>query len=1845
MGAVVKKKIIGWTTLGAALLVTGVVLFRTQPEQVSEEQTASTRPEHPLLNAVHPAGAQCERIVGTTSNAMTSAEGFQVLEERQRMLGNGNIELRRLVMQSGKYPQRIRIETLRKDPDQGAFVRAGLVEMVADQVLVNLRSGQSVDTLKDIASAYGAEVVRSLSDERTFIVRLEAPGLEAVEQAIEYFTQAVAAVAYAEPDYIRQLSAEPNDPLYGDLWGMPQISMPDAWDLSTGDAKIVVAVLDTGMDMDHPDLLSNLWENTIEIPDDNIDNDGNGYEDDVYGWDFVSEDSDPEDGHGHGTHCAGTIGAIGNNSTQVVGVCWNVSIMPVRVADDSGSLADSDIVDGIIYAARNGAKVLSNSYGGEGFSQTTYDAIEYANAQDCIFVAAAGNEGSDNDLVPIYPAGYDLPNVVSVAATDEDDQLASFSNYGASSVDLAAPGVDIVSTYLDGSTTSMSGTSMACPHVAGAMALLSCLYEDISPAEAKQIALDSADVLDELEGVILTGGRLNVLAMIQSASDADQDGIPDAWEELYGLNPNDPLDAALDGDGDYLSNLQEYRNACDPNDADSDDDSLIDGWEVRYGYNPVNVMGTLPELQYLGFNSDCLEAYDVVIRDGYAYVADGSYGLKILDLSSPESPELVGAYATSGSAQGVVVEGNYAYVADAENGLFIVDVSTPSSPSLVGSLETSALKVDVVGEYAYVAAYTNGFKIASIADPENPVWTGQFITVGLEVYDVTVLGSTAYVGVDGAMARINVSNPSSPQLLSSHVSGYDGVGVVATEDAILAALNPFGVVAYDTSLNSLGGFETPGEAEDVAYLDGLIYVADGSEGLRILNGSDLGNITAHASYEYIEAYGVTVADGYAYVAGLDGGLQIFQSSVDTDEDGMYDSWEILHFGNLDQTGSDDFDADGVINWGEYLADLDPTDADQDGDGLVDGLEEVQIYLTDPRTDDTDEDGLTDLFEVTTNGVDNLYLTDPLTSDTDEDGMDDLWEIEKGLNPLVNDAADDSDDDGATNLDENLAGTDPNDSDSDDDGIPDGWEIDRGINPLIDDAADDPDGDTLSNLQEYGYNTDPLKADSDADGLSDPDEINTYGTDPNDADSDDDGMPDGWEIGYGLNPLVNDADTDRDGDNLDNYEEYLNGSDPESADTDVDGFDDGWEFAWGTSATNGADPLVVDDDGTYDWWKYGGQPQDPQQSDPDEDGSLTHPFDAIQEAIDVASNGVTILVREGEYYGYGNRDINLASLELRILAENQSDPSATVVKSHGLGPVFVFQGGQSTNTVLAGFTIQSSMEGIDCSNGDCGEENGIICEDASSPLITNCVVELCRDDGIYCDFNSSPMLIDVTIQTIYEGHGIYAINGSTPTIMGCTIDRIYEGSGIYVSDSSGLQVQNTTITDCDSGRGLFLENDGTAEIVNTTISGCMGGIRCDNSSPMMDRCTISDNTAPDYFTENGVGYLAGFNIALWADESDDATDEQHEEENGGGILLMSGSFPTLQNCVIVNNQTTASDPEYSTGDSVKPYYGLGGGIFAGAECSVRLINCTLADNVAMTLGGGFTTYGNYVEYLRNTVIWGNTCYAAWLDADEDPSVFYTPGNANFNALHCNEGTSHFDPWYCDINDGFGFVGDRYNFESDPLFVGGGDYRLQSGSPCIDVGTYYEAPLYDRDEVPRPLDGDADTNTYYSIDIGAYEYLNPLADTDGDGWLDGVDIDPVTVLSTLSDFLAQYGLSSPSADTDADGMSNEDEFNLGTNPTSWDTDGDNSPDGDEVIAGTLATDPTSYFYVSDIRPLAAGGCEVVFDSVEGRDYTVYFCTEIGGDWEELVVNEPGDGSEMVIVDPNPTDTCFYKVEVSN
>jgi hypothetical protein len=319
------------------------------------------------------------------------------------------------------------------------------------------------------------------------------------------------------------LSVAPNDSFLNNQWALGSISAYGAWSQTVGSKNVVVAIIDSGIDLNHADLKDNLWTNPGEIADDGIDNESNGYIDDVYGWNFYSNNNDVQDRYGHGTHIAGIIGAVGNNAVGVAGVNWNVSLMTLKFTDDrgigyTGAAAQAmDYMSMMKHTYGVNVVVANASWGGgTGFSNMLYGAINRLNDNGIVLSVAAGNNGSDNDITLRYPSCYDVPNVISVGALGYDKiNLAGFSNYGSTTVDLAAPGSMIYSTIPYNNYGYKSGTSMAAPFVTGTVALLNSI-KPLSVAEVKGVIFQEVDKLPELFGKVATGGKLNIEAAIDS---------------------------------------------------------------------------------------------------------------------------------------------------------------------------------------------------------------------------------------------------------------------------------------------------------------------------------------------------------------------------------------------------------------------------------------------------------------------------------------------------------------------------------------------------------------------------------------------------------------------------------------------------------------------------------------------------------------------------------------------------------------------------------------------------------------------------------------------------------------------------------------------------------------------------------------------------------------------------------------------------------------------------------------------------------------------------------------------------------------------------------------------------------------------------------------------------------------------------------------------------------------------------------------------------------------------------------------------------------------------------------
>jgi len=482
---------------------------------------------------------------------------------------------------------------------------------VEGELLVKFRPGVTKAAALKRHQAMGAAVIRGFSLVHGLDHIKLPPGITVKEAVVRYMSDGD--VEYAEPNYIKKALLIPNDTYFTQQWGLQRVKAPQAWDITTGSSGVTVAVIDTGIDYSHPDLMPNIWVNGKETNcSDGVDNDGNGYIDDCRGWDFTrcasfnasgyctapkSPDNNPMDDNGHGTHVAGIIGAVGNNGIGVAGVGWNIRLMPLKFLNGDGEGTDADEIEAIQYALSNGAKVINASFSGSYYSQAEYDAIASARNAGVIVVAAAGNGGDDgigdnNDVAPEYPAGYNLPNIISVAATDQNDSKTSWSNYGPNSVHVAAPGKDIFSTYPSGYAIS-SGTSMSTPFVSGLAGLLYSYYTDFTYSQIRETVFRYVDVLPALQGLIRTGGRINAYRALSSlltpsdltATAASPASITLSWKDNATGEDGYKVERKI-GSGPYV------EIATPGIDASSYTDSgLIDG--VQYTYR-VRAYNTIP---------------------------------------------------------------------------------------------------------------------------------------------------------------------------------------------------------------------------------------------------------------------------------------------------------------------------------------------------------------------------------------------------------------------------------------------------------------------------------------------------------------------------------------------------------------------------------------------------------------------------------------------------------------------------------------------------------------------------------------------------------------------------------------------------------------------------------------------------------------------------------------------------------------------------------------------------------------------------------------------------------------------------------------------------------------------------------------------------------------------------------------------------------------------------------------------------------------------------------------------------------------------------------------------------
>lgn len=446
--------------------------------------------------------------------------------------------------------------------------QAHAADYVPGEMIVKLKEGTAKSALFSMKSL-GVELKETISlvnREAIHVVRFDETQKGAMK-AMQSMLSDMPEVEYAEPNFIYKIVKPiahknilsnildvkddnnayytPVDARFGELWGLrntgnnapagvngvegADVDALRAWEITQGSRDIKIAVIDTGIDYNHPDLAEQMWTNEAELNgEEGVDDDGNGYVDDIHGYDFANNDGDPNDGHSHGTHCAGTIGAA-HNAFGVAGVMRDVQFVGVKFLTDSGSGSTANAIKSIDYATRVGVDIMSNSWGGGGRSEALKEAIERANDAGIVFTAAAGNSSTDNDSRPHYPSNYEVDNVISVAATTASDDIASFSCYGKRTVHIGAPGHKILSTVKDGGYASYSGTSMATPHVSGVIGLLLSQEQGLSPLEVRNRVMRTSDPVAALRGKTINSGRINAFNLLTNHEPERSEPKPEDW--------------------------------------------------------------------------------------------------------------------------------------------------------------------------------------------------------------------------------------------------------------------------------------------------------------------------------------------------------------------------------------------------------------------------------------------------------------------------------------------------------------------------------------------------------------------------------------------------------------------------------------------------------------------------------------------------------------------------------------------------------------------------------------------------------------------------------------------------------------------------------------------------------------------------------------------------------------------------------------------------------------------------------------------------------------------------------------------------------------------------------------------------------------------------------------------------------------------------------------------------------------------------------------------------------------------------------------------------------------------
>ena len=1116
----------------------------------------------------------------------------------------------------------------------------------AGELIIKFKSSLDESIIKEHFKDSGFSLAQNLSNTDNLWL-VEFDNSITVKDALVKLKDFEDIIHYAERNMIGSINSIPSDPYYDSQWSLTNesdtdIDAPELWEIYPNPSEVIIGVIDTGIDYAHEDLSSNVWVNPNEIPSNGIDDDGNGYIDDIYGIDAHNQDSNPLDDHNHGTHVSGTIAAQSNNNYGISGIHKNAKIVSCKAFDANGFGSISSAITCLNYfkalkLAGNKIVVTNNSYGFSEFSQAFMDAVQQNIDAGIGLVAAAGNDSTDLDVYTSfkqYPSLFEINEIINVASIEESGGLSYFSNYGAGQVDIAAPGSSIYSTIVNG-YAYMSGTSMASPHVAGAYAIIASHSYDLTVSEIKQVILDDAKPLDALIGKVSNG---TTLKLSTPRIDSDNDGIPDYWEDLHSLNKNEASDALLDSDEDGLTNLEEYENQTNPSLSDSDGDGLTDGEEVNtHNTNPNSADsdqdGLNDYIEINTHNTDPLNSDSD--NDGLSDYAE--INIHQTDPNLADTDE-------DGESDGKEIEFGY-------------DPNDPDSRPVILSkfeygfdtaLHSNWSKPEAAEHTWEILTLENGQKVLS------PTEISEYKDTSISLKAMVEQGHLKFTYIDYTYyccKYLNLYINNSESYLGTTTSTVEKVAIRDIPEGSLD-------LTFEYEISSLYS----NTDRDKIWIDDIRYLASEvdtdkdfmDDSWEIDNGLDPAN--SDDGTEDLD--GDLVSNEDEFWAGTN------INNVDSDNDGMDDGFEIKYGLNpLDNTdAAGDLDEDSINNLEEFNLGTQPNNPDSDNDGLSDA-NEINTHLTDPTNLDSDADGYADGFEINSS-------TDPLDSDSVPDGirkfsydfesgdMSDWtnneesmgWSISsedsaRGRFALKSDLTQTSDfseilvskvtDQGQfslsyKNLSQSYAGINGSLNEINFSSA-NSWQsltinVNQGLNDFtlkatasgsfspsdvlyIDEirflsTAIDRDGDLMMDTWERShglndaYRSDGY-SDNDSDGLKNIDEY-WAGSDPTNGDTDADGLGDLWEYSNALNPAdASDATHDNDEDGLNNIQELEYGTHPLKSDSDSDGLSDYEEiFTYLTDPTT----LDSDNDGLNDHDEIHHYLTDPLNTDSDEDGA-------------------------------------------------------------------------------------------------------------------------------------------------------------------------------------------------------------------------------------------------------------------------------------------------------------------------------------------------------------------------------------------------------------------------------------------------------------------------------------------------------------------------------------------------------------------------------------------------------------------------------------------------------------------